>query len=325
VTQDYPDFEVILVDNGSQDASLELVRANFKQVSIIANPSNLGVAAGFNKGMLSSLSDYVIALNQDTEVSPGWLSELVKAVKEDGQAGAATSKILLAQARGLINACGNSVHFTGLAFCRGLGSPADRFPSPAGVAALSGCSFIIKREILEKLGGFDEDFFSYVEDIDLSWRIRLLGYKIAYVPSSVVYHKYATFTTSRKFYYLERNRLVMLTKNYSLATLVRVFPALLLSELVAWGFAVLMGKGYYFAKARAYFEFIASLRKTLLKRNTVQSQRVVSDGALLDEMLQDLPLTMYRGLVGNAKIYNYVAAGFNHVYRAIYRRALVTG
>lgn len=208
----------------------------------------------------------------------------------------------------------NHSHFTGLDFCRGLDEPSTSFSEPQEVSAVSGCSFAIRREVFEELGGFDPDFFLYLEDVDLSWRARLAGYKILYMymPSSIVYHKFRLSVAPWKEFYLERNRYLMLLKNYSLKMLILITPALIVAEIVTWGHAVLNGFPYVYNKFRAYRWILANPRRILNKRCEIQKNRKISDKEFILLLEWKIP---FEQVIGNGFLSSMVDAIFNSFYK----------
>ncbi|MBN1954925.1 MAG: glycosyltransferase family 2 protein [Anaerolineae bacterium] len=276
-----PDYEVILVDNASTDGSADHVTRAFPTVRLIRNPSNAGFGAANNVGAREARGEYLVFVNPDTVVEAGWFRPLVAALEADPQAGLATSRILLLADRERINTCGNETHYTGLTLCRGMGLERERLAEPAVVGAVSGAAFAVRRELFHALGGFDEMFFLYMEDTDLSWRARLTGYRCLYVPQSVVYHDYTLRFGPLKTYYQERNRYAMLLKNLRWGTLFVLAPALLLAELVAWGFVLLRERSRWTNKLRAYAWVIQHWQQIAAQRRRVQSLRQVRDRELV--------------------------------------------
>jgi GT2 family glycosyltransferase len=165
------------------------------------------------------------------------------------------------------------MHFTGLTYCRAAGRRRAYYQTPAEVDAVSGAAFAVRRTVFEGLGGFDEHFFMYVEDSDLSWRARRAGYRCLSVPGAVVEHAYAPAYSPSKAFYLDRNRHLMLLKNLSPRSYLRSLPGLLLAELVTWGFLLLKGPRYWSVKPRVY-HWLWIHRRTLWSiRNPARSQR----------------------------------------------------
>ncbi|MBV8445018.1 MAG: glycosyltransferase family 2 protein, partial [Candidatus Dormibacteraeota bacterium] len=214
---------------------------------------------------------------------------------DDAQVGMATSRICHFTQRPLINACGNGVHLSGFGYCRGYNQPRERFDDAFDVAAVSGCAFMFRRDILIRTGGFDEAFFLYVEDTDLSMRVRLMGYRIRYVPDSVVYHKYSFRLTPRKFFLLERNRSQLLVKAYRWSTLVELVPTLLATSTLMWIYAAARGPSFLRAKLDADLWLVRNWRSLMARRRQVQASRAVSDAELLQMCDVSLPLDQIVG------------------------------
>lgn len=280
--QRYPDYEVLVVDNASTDGSVEYVAQEFPRAKIIRNGANLGYTGANNVGFKHASGDYIAVLNPDTQVEPDWLRELVIALQADPRAGLATPKILMMDDPTRLNTCGNEITFTGLTFCRGLDQPAEKYNQLEIVSAVSGAAFVIKRSVLEQIGGFDESFFIYYEDTDLSLRAMLAGYVCLYVPSSVVYHQYTLRFSPRKCFLQERNRYFSLIKTLRWRTLIALLPMLLLSELIAWSYVLLQGPEHVRSKLRSYAWLISNRQQVLEARRRVQCLRRVDDRVLLN-------------------------------------------
>lgn len=278
---DYPDFEVILVDNHPSDGSAAWVKQHFPDVHVVNNPDNTGYAGGNNLGFAMANGEYVAVLNPDSLVEPGWLRSMVQALEADPRAGLAAGKILLMDDPSHINTCGLDITFTGLSFCRGLGQPSGRYQHPEVVFGVSGCAFVCRRQLLEELGGFDGLFFTYYEDTDLSLRANLAGYRCLYVPSAISYHQYVWKFSASKCYYQERNRYIALLKSLRVPTLVLLSPMLILSEVIAWGYALLQGPEHLKSKYRSLTWLAANWRQVSEARRKVQLQRQVPDRVLL--------------------------------------------
>lgn len=228
--------EIIVVENASPDtAATAALVAQFPQVRLITSLDNVGFAAGCNLGAQHATAPYLVFLNPDTVVEAGWLPALLAPLKRDPTIGMTTGQLLLLHQPDTINACGLVSHITGLTLCRGMGLPRGSFPSEQEVNAVSGAVCAIRRELFGALGGFDATYFTYVEDTDLSWRVRLAGYRCVYLPGAVVYHDYALRFGPRKTFYQERNRAMLLLKHLRAPTFVVYWPVLLLGELISWG------------------------------------------------------------------------------------------
>ena len=205
----------------------------------------------------------------------------MSALQTEPHAGLATSQLRLLGSPDRINTCGNEVHCTGLTLCRGMGMDTRAFAQPCEVTAVSGAAFAMRRDLFERLGGFDDTFFLYVEDTDLSWRARLAGYRCLYVPSSVVYHDYDLSFGPYKTYYQERNRYLMLLKSLRWPTVLALLPALILAEVVTWAFVLLRERQRAANKLHVYAWLWKHRREIVESRQRTQALRRVRDRSLL--------------------------------------------
>jgi GT2 family glycosyltransferase len=216
--QSFRDFEVILVDNGSTDESVDWVRAQFPRVQIIRNKQNLGFGAATNQGIIATCSPYVATLNNDTQVAATWLESLVQAAERDPGVGMWASKMVYAEHPETIDSTGICLDKCGVAWDR-LGGEPDRAyaDEPREIFGPCGGAALYSRELLDNVGLIDEDFFAYLEDVDLAWRARLAGWRCQYVPTAVVHHYHSATSRhvpSRKWRLLGRNKIAMILKNY---------------------------------------------------------------------------------------------------------------
>jgi GT2 family glycosyltransferase len=273
--------EVIVVDNASSDGSAEWLAETYPSICLIRSAANIGFGGGNNIGAYNANGKYLAFLNPDTQVEPGWLDSLILALENEPIAGLATSKILLLNNPDRINTCGNDMHISGITLCRGMNEPRNAFSEQIEVSAISGTSFIIRKDLFTALGGFDEHFFLYMEDTDLSLRARLAGYRCLYIPESIVHHDYTLTFGPQKTYYQERNRYIMLLKCFRWRTLVILLPTILLSEVVTWCFSFLHDNKNLNNKIRAYKWVIQNRTEILQERQRVQAYRRVSDQDLL--------------------------------------------
>ena len=255
-SQTFRDFETIVVDNGSTDGSVDWVKERWAEsVSTVALPSNLGFAGGNNAGIRLARGRYVILLNNDTAVEPGWLAALAEAVRRHPHAGMFTPKILNYYRRDEIDNTGHLIYPDGMARGRHrLEKDDGRFDEEGEVLSPSGCAGCYSRRMLDEIGLLDDAFFAYGEDVDLGLRGRWAGYKCFYVPAAVVYHKYSATTgtySPQKAFLAERNRLWLLFKNFpAVDILFSPFYTFLRYSLHLKG--VLIGKGASGRFAREY-------------------------------------------------------------------------
>src|SRR5919202_4189455 len=168
--------ELIVVDNGSSDGSAEFVELGYPAVRMIRS-ANTGYAGGNNLGAAAAQGDFLVFLNPDTILWQGALAALLAPLAEPGNIALTTACLVYMGRPDVVNACGNTMHYTGLTYCRGAGRQRALYQASTEVDAASGAAFAVRRTVFEGLGGFDEHFFMYVEDSDLSWHARRAGYR----------------------------------------------------------------------------------------------------------------------------------------------------
>jgi len=217
------DHEVIIVDNGSTDGSERALRERFPEIEIIQTGANLGFAGGSNRGIaraLKSGADYIILLNNDTVVDPGFAAELAAAADRDSDAGILCSKVYFYDRPDVLWYAGADFSVAlGWGRMRGYNQTDDgRYDKTEETARPCGCSMMVTRRLCETVGLFDEEYFCYVEDTDLGMRAARAGLKVLFVPSSKVWHKASVSTGGQKtalsLYYNVRNILLCLDRNY---------------------------------------------------------------------------------------------------------------
>lgn len=283
---DYPNFEVILLDNASKDRSVEIINEKFKmnpKLKVIFCDKNYGFALGNNLGVsyINRPSKYVAFLSNDVEVEPNWLSELVKVASPDSSIGAVQSKVLLLRNRRLIDSAGHFLDFVGYTYQRGE-NEVDRGQYDDGGSDIFyayGAAFMVSmsaiRQVLSSGFLFDPDYFCYHEDADLGWRIRLLGYRIVYAPKSVVYH-YKGAASMRHgippivVFHHTKNRVNSLIKNYNLTNLVKYLYPSLLIEISRAIITMRLEPSHSVATLKALLWVGKNFRKTWRKRGLVQ-------------------------------------------------------
>lgn len=280
-------LEIIVVDNASVDGTDSWLAREHPSIHVVALRDNRGYAGGNNAGIRVARGLYILVLNPDTVVHAGALKGMV-CVASDHPDAFITPKFL--QLDSTVNTCGNQMHLTGLSTCVGHGEPAAKFHGVFPVALLSGAGILATREAWTDVGGFDESFFLYMEDADLSLRARLKGYTLLCVADAEVTHDYRLGMRPEKFGLLERNRLLTIYRNFEGCTLCRMVPALLLTELFTWCFAALHGQQYISARFRGYLWLWRNRQKARAARAVIQTTRVVSDDALLPYLDDALPL-----------------------------------
>ena len=224
INQYYQDFKVMMVDNNSEDESLALVQQKYPFVEIYRCPKNIGFSAAVNLGIRKSKSKYVALLNTDTRPQANWLASLVELMDQSSlDVGALASKMLNMEKPELIDNAGDFLCWQGAAIKRGHGKPTNTFKQIEEVFSPCAGAVLYRRSFLEKIGGFDERFFAYLEDVDLGLRGRLAGYHYLFVPFAEIYHHGhgSGLTRSRYVRLITRNRLLLFIKNIPLRLLLK--------------------------------------------------------------------------------------------------------
>jgi GT2 family glycosyltransferase len=233
---DYPTdrVELVLADNASSDGSVEYVREHFPNVRIIQFDRNYGFCEGNNRSAAQSQSEWIAFLNSDMRVEPHWLTGLVEILGDEPDIVCSASKILNWDGR-LMDFGGTLLSFLGRACAEGYRDPdPSAYDDVRYILAACGGAMLIKRDVFLKVGGFDEDFTAYFEDVDLGWRLWILGYKVIFAPESVCYHVHfgssSSLPLAKVEYLYERNALYTILKNYESQYLDRVLPLALLMQ-----------------------------------------------------------------------------------------------
>lgn len=266
-------LDVIVVDN---QASAEAVSAveGLPSVRVVRPGRNTGFAGGCNLGAEDADAPILVFANSDAIVDKHCVAELVAAL-QDPEAGLVCASVRLADNPDVVNAVGNPVHFLYFSWAGGFGDPADSHAEPGTVASITGATFAVRREFWAQLGGFDERYFLYQEDVDLSMRTWLAGKQVRYVPTAIALHNYEFGRTDAKFYYLERNRLINLLTFPERRTLVRIAPLALGVELALIAAAA---KGGWVEQKLKGYRWLAQNRDFVRSRRIgIQSLRVRSD------------------------------------------------
>ena len=216
------DAEVVVADNGSTDDSLQWLRLTYPDVRVIRLDRNYGFAGGYNRALKEVDSEYVLLLNSDVEVTAGWWQPLVEVLDKESDVAAAAPKLLADMERTKFEyagASGGFIDYLGYPFCRGrilsnVETDSGQYDDRRDIFWASGAALCCRREVFEALGGFDDDFFAHMEEIDLQWRMQLSGWRIVVEPKSVVYHLGGGTlpASSRKIFLNHRNNLAMLFK-----------------------------------------------------------------------------------------------------------------
>jgi GT2 family glycosyltransferase len=266
--QSYPAIEIIFVDNGSDDGSIDYVRKEFPSVKIIASKKNLGFAKGNNIGIKIAKGELIATLNNDTEVASRWLEELVNAMNSEEKVGMCASKMLFMKNPEMINSTGICISRSGTCWDRGIfESDTGQYELMEEVFGPCAGAALYRKTMLLEIGLFDEDFYSYMEDTDLAFRGRLSGWKCLYVPDAIVYHVHGGtggFETDYTIYYGNRNVAWTPIKNFPILLLISSLPWIIGRNIGVIPYYVIKGHGK--AVLRAKVDAIKGIPRMLAKR-----------------------------------------------------------
>lgn len=231
---DYPaqQLELMLVDNASSDDSVAYVRQTFPTVTVIETGANLGFCGGNNAGAREARGEWIAILNPDMRVEPDWLQQMVRTARHSPDIACVGSRILSWDGQH-IDFGGGSMNFYGIGMQDGWGRhDLDSFTADKDILFACGGAMLIRRDVFLDSGGFDEDYFSFFEDVDLGWRLWVLGHRVRYCGRAVVYHihhgAWGKAPGSRRLMFYEQNALYTILKNYDDDNLARVWPAALM-------------------------------------------------------------------------------------------------
>jgi len=296
--QGYKDFEIVVVDNGSQDDSCTYLASHFPQVRIIKFKENFGFAKAVNEGIKKTDSPYIVLLNNDTQVKKDWLLNLVLAVDNHPECASIASKMLSFGQESVIDGAGDKINIVGQPHPIGRGEKdAKIYNLGKYVLGATGGASLFKRKVLEKVGLFDEDFFFYFEDVDWALRAQLLGFKSWYEPKAVVYHRFGE--TAKKFYrkmeYLRfRNTIILVLKNFPWQLFFKRWRFFKIPLVWLHTFYFFCKRGLAKEAFGVKFYLIFNFPKIIKKRITIQKRRKVTidyfDSLMEEKILKVGPL-----------------------------------
>ena len=291
--QTYHPLEIIVVDNASTDHSADLVREKFPEYKLIVNEKNLGFGGGNNVGICASQGKYIMMLNNDTRLDPKCVEELKRSIEKNESYGACASKILLESAPDVIDGVGILVCPDGLSFGRGRLEKRDRYDKEEELFFAADCACLYRREMLEDIGLYDEDFFAYADETDMGWRAQLAGWKCIYSPNAIVYHLHSVSSGGRvssfKAFLVERNRIWVAVKNFPIS-LILLGQFYTLWRYLFQAYGALRGRGAAgrftsdFSKAelvkillKAYLSALRKFPLMLKKRKMIQKKKRITN------------------------------------------------
>ena len=281
-------FEVVVVDNASTDDSVPFVRDRFPECQVLALGTNVGFSSGNNAGARDATAPYLVFLNNDTEVEPGWLAALVRAVESDRGIGLVSSQVVYLDSPNVIDSAGDGYLRCGGGYKHRHGQLVDRQAADREVFGACGAAFLIRRELFEQLGGFDEDFFMVYEDVDLSYRARLAGSRVVFASGALVRHAGSASLgriSAGAVFYGQRNLEWTWLKNSPSSILWRSLPSHVVYNLA--GAVAYARAGLFGPWLRGKLAALAALPALWRKRREVQRSATVDSRALWRMMDRD--------------------------------------
>ena len=270
-------YEIIVVDNNSPDQSGELFSKKFPEIRFILNKDNVGVPEGLNIGIRNASGDFIVLLNNDLIVMPNWLENFFQAFEKTGDA-LYQPKSLKFKDPSILDGTGCMINIFGFGFARDKGIKDEgKYTEQEEISYASGTCMFAPKKIFDEIGYFDPTFFAYHEELDLGWRARIFGYRSYYVPTTIIHHHGSAHWkwSPQVFYLLERNRWLVLLKNYSLSTLLKLCPSLIIIELSMLGFFAT--KGLLLKKIKSYASILGLFGHIIRQRKIIHNKRKIDD------------------------------------------------
>jgi hypothetical protein len=272
ISQTFQDFEIILVDNASIDGSFEYIQSRYPSVTVIENKENRGFAGGANDGIQVARGEYILTLNNDTIADPEFLEHLKDAMEIDDNVGMCAAKMLYPDGR--INSTAICISRSGAAWDRGrFEQDAGQYDIPEEVFGPCAGAALYRKKMLDEIGLFDEDFFLFMEDVDLACRARLAGWKCMYVPLARVVHIHggtAGYNSNLSIYYGNRNNFWYVIKDFPVKTLFRFSPWIIGRNCAIVPYYILKRKGLTIIKSK--IDSVMGAWKMVKKRKTNQME-----------------------------------------------------
>ena len=285
---DFKNYEIIVVDNNSKDESHLICKEKFEEIKLIENSQNFGFCEGNNIGAKNAKGEFIIIINPDTTVTPNWINEFLKANKENGD-GIYQPKIISLEDKKTILSTGNMIHLFGFGFARDKGNlKTKNVENVEKITYSSGTCIFTTKKLFEKIGMFDSFLFLYHDDLDLSWRASMQKIDSFYVPTITVFHKesYNFQWSSKKFYWLERNRKYCILTHYSKETQKKIASELFLSDVLVW--ISYFFKGFLLVKIKAELEIRKNKKKIEEKYLELEKIKLVSDEEMIKKFSDEI-------------------------------------
>lgn len=285
--QTFAAFDIIVVDNGSTDNSCDILENEYNNVVLIRLDRNYGFSKAVNEGIKACKSEYVVLLNNDVEVNPDWLSSLVNCIEQDENIFSCSSKMVRYNDRSRLDDAGDEYNILGWAYKRGDGKSIDRYSSDTKVFSSCAGAAIYRKKVIDKIGFFDEKFFAYMEDVDISYRAKINGYKNVFCSDAVIYHIGSATTGSKynsfKVKLAARNNIYVIYKNMPILQIILNSPFLLVGFIIKYIFFWKLGFGMEYREGiREAFSNLKNIEKVkyynknLLNYVKIESEMIVN-------------------------------------------------
>lgn len=277
----YDNFEIIIVDNNSIDNSHHICKKKYQDIILIENSKNLGFSEGNNIGIQKAKGEFLVILNPDTIVTENWLTELMTAYKINGE-GLYQPKILSLDNRDEIQGTGVIIHLFGFGFTRDREfKDKNQYEKIEKIACPSGACMFLSAKTIKKIGLFDPFLFLYLDDLEFGWRAAQMGIDSFFVPKSTIYHAESPNLkwSSKKFFWLERNRKYCLKTHYSHNTYKKMAFSLFCTDILIWIFYI--SKGFIMSKIKAELDIIKNRDLIKRKYNEIEKKKIISDTEII--------------------------------------------
>ncbi len=286
LNQSYKNYEIWFADNNSNDGSVEYLNENFPKVKTFRFEENTGYAGGNNRLIKMAFdkgADFSLVMNADTKADKNFVLNLITTYKNQSKknkVGLIQPVVMLYDNPEKINSIGNVIHYLGFGYCGGYMS--EKIPkNDKEIISVSGTAMLISKDYYKNVGLFDERFFMYNEDQDYSWRGLIMGYKHFVSVEGKIWHKYSFSKNKNKWYQSEKNRLMMIYKNYEKKTLILLVPIIIFNEFAVMIYSIL--NGWFIPKFRSYIFLFSNLDSIKLERIKIQKNRKIKDKSFFNK------------------------------------------
>ena len=301
--QTYKRYEVIVVDNASEDKTAQMIKEEFPNVKLIILKENKGFTGGNIEGLKHAKGEFIALLNNDAEASPQWLQTLIKPMLEDPQVGICTSKVVIKNTNNILDSVGGGLTTAFSGFKIGMGERADIYNKKRYVPGGYACACLYRKKMLDEIGFFDEDFVFNHEDTDLDFRALLAGWRCVYVPDAIVEHKVSAtlgHMSAKSVYYFSRNSEFVWIKNAPTKLMLKYLHHRILYEIASFGYFGIMHRQWK-AFLKGKWDAIKFLPKMMKKRKEIQTKNK-KQNFLIEVQLMAFPKYIIQRIKNNIQL-----------------------